>query len=162
MFGRAGYAYIYMIYGMYYCFNIVTEREGYPAAVLIRAVEPVAASDQSLHSANEESLVRRQRITDHENQPGSSAICSPKSALSRGQATNGPGKVCRYLKIDKTLNGIDLCGSELYIEDRGEVVGSDDIIQAKRIGVDYAGEWKDRPWRFYIKGNKYVSKAEKS
>jgi len=132
MFGRAGYAYVYMIYGMYSCFNIVTEREGYPAAVLIRAVEPVGASTRSSHSAQER------------------------------PATNGPGKVCRYLKIDKTVNGIDLCGSRLYIEDRGEAVSPDEIVPAKRIGVDYAGEWKDRPWRFYIKGNRYVSKVEKS
>jgi DNA-3-methyladenine glycosylase len=126
MFGPAGHAYVYLIYGMYYCFNVVTESEGYPAAVLVRAVEPVEAS-----------------LTDGK------------------PMTNGPGKLCRFFHIDKTLNGIDLCGSQLSIEDHGERVSPLDIVRAKRIGVEYAGEWKEKPWRFYIKGNKFVSKVER-
>ena len=98
MFGPAGYAYVYLIYGMYYCFNVVTEHEGYPAAVLVRAVEPVDAF-----------------VTDGK------------------PTTNGPGKLCRFFQIDKTLNGVDLCGSQLYIEDRGEIVHPRDIVHAKRI-----------------------------
>jgi len=102
MFGPPGRAYIYLIYGMYHCLNIVTEKEGYPAAVLIRGCE----------------------------------------------LADGPGKTCRDLKIDKNFNGVDLCLSkELWIEDGGEK--SPIIKKGKRIGVDYAGKWKDKLWRFY-------------
>src|SRR3989344_1946621 len=106
MFGPPGHAYVYMIYGMYYCLNFVTEREGYPAAVLIRAVD-----------------------------------------IKNGK---GPGRLCRGLNIDKKLNGVDICKSnDLWIE-AGEKNKPPQIRKGKRIGVDYAGKWKDRPWRFYI------------
>lgn len=120
MFGRAGHAYIYLVYGMYYCFNVVTESENYPAAVLIRAIQT-------------------------ENEP---------------KLTSGPGKLCRYLKIDKNLNNIDLTDDLLYIEDRGKRVPKNKIVKDERIGVDYAGKYKDKLWRFYIKDNPYVSKSE--
>lgn len=119
MFARAGHAYIYMIYGMYYCLNIVTEKEKYPAAVLIRAVEPV--SDKNLK-------------------------------------TNGPGKLCREFKIKKSLNGEDLLSNKIWIEDRRLKISKKDIVKAKRVGVDYAGKCKDYLWRFYIKGNEFISK----
>lgn len=119
MFGKSGHVYIYMIYGMYYCLNIVTERDKYPAAVLIRAVEPVS---------------------------------------NKNLKTNGPGKLCREFKIKKSLNGEDLLGDKIWIEDRGLKISKKDIIKAKRIGVDYAGKCKDYLWRFYIKGSKFVSK----
>jgi len=122
MFGRAGHAYIYMIYGMYYCLNIVTEKEKYPAAVLIRAVEP---------------------------------ICRGRTCPV---PTNGPGKLCRAFKIDKKLNGENLQSDKIWIEARGFKINKKDIVRAKRIGVDYAGKCKDYLWRFYIKGNSYVSK----
>jgi len=106
MFGPPGYAYVYMIYGMYRCLNIVTEKKGYPAAVLIRAVD-----------------------------------------MEKGK---GPGRLCRELKIDKKLNGVDLVSSkELWIEE-GEKIKLSQIKQGKRIGVDYAGKWKDKLWRFKI------------
>lgn len=126
MFGPPGYAYVYLIYGMYYCFNVVTEREGYPAAVLVRAVEPM--SPLQSRSPNRSNLL-----------------------------TNGPGKVCRYFGIDRSFNGIDLCRSVLFIEDRRTWIPPEEIAQAPRIGVDYAGRWKDMPWRFYLRGNPYVS-----
>ena len=126
MFGPAGYAYVYLIYGMYHCLNVVTEREGFPAAVLIRALEPITEGDPS--------------------------------TLAGEKLTNGPGKLCRYMKIDNRLNGADLCGLALYIEDRGQKVMPEQIIAAKRVGVEYAGRWKEKPWRFYIKGSPYVSK----
>ena len=119
MFGRAGRVYIYMIYGMYYCLNIVTEKEKYPAAVLIRAVEPISDQDQK---------------------------------------TDGPGKLCREFRIKKSLNGEDLLGSKIWIEDRDLKINKKNIVKARRIGVDYAGECKDYLWRFYIMGNKFVSK----
>jgi len=105
MFGPAGFTYVYLIYGMYYCLNIVTGREGYPAAVLIRGVEDI----------------------------------------------RGPGKVCRDLRIDKSLNAVDISTSkELWIEEGLEKIESSQIKKGKRIGVDYAGKWKDKLWRFYL------------
>ena len=105
MFGSAGHAYIYLIYGMYYCLNVVTERENYPAAVLIRAVEGIT----------------------------------------------GPGRLTRHFKIDKTLNGENMTKSKrLWIEDRGVEALPRHILRTPRIGVDYAGEWKDKKWRFLI------------
>lgn len=129
MFGEPGHAYVYFIYGFYNMLNIVTEREGYPAAVLIRAVEPVRGI----------SLMKLRRGTDE-----------PR------KLTNGPGKLCQAFCIDRSLNGGDLCGNILYVRDTGEPPPN--IIATPRIGVDYAGEWKDRPFRFLIGGNGFVSK----
>ena len=112
MFGRSGVAYVYLIYGMYHCFNVVTEREGYPAAILVRAVEPA----------------------------------SPPSTV-----IDGPGLVCRYFQIDRGLNQLDLtAGQTLWLEGRGERVSPSAITAYPRIGVDYAGEWATRPWRFRL------------
>lgn len=136
MYGTAGFSYIFIIYGMYYCFNIVTREEGVPQAVLIRALEPIEGLD----------LISQNRFK------------KPYNSLNKSQIsglTNGPGKLCKAFLIDKSLNGEDLCGSKLYIEE-----GTDknfDIISSKRVGIDYAEEAKDYPWRFYIKDNKYVS-----
>lgn len=114
MFGPPGHAYIYMIYGVYHCLNVVTEREGYPAAVLIRGCEIIDGLS-----------------------------CDGIAFL------RGPGKLCQELKIDKKLNGIDICkNKELWIEDLGVKTGH--IRKGKRIGVDYAGKWKDKLWRFYL------------
>ena len=112
MFGPGGRAYIYLIYGMYYCFNIVTEKNDYPAAVLIRGV----------------------KIKDID-----------------FKKTNGPGKVCKILHIDKKLNNLNICKKEkLWIEDRGVIITSSQIKKGPRIGIDYAGHYKNKLWRFYI------------
>jgi DNA-3-methyladenine glycosylase len=129
MFGEPGHAYVYFIYGFHYMLNIVTEREGFPAAVLIRAVEPVRGIR----------LMERRRGTDE----------------SRNLAS-GPGKLCQAFAIDRTLNGGDMCGNVLYVRDAGET--SPTIVTTSRIGVDYAGEWKHKPFRFLIGGNAFVSK----
>jgi DNA-3-methyladenine glycosylase len=128
MFGPAGYAYVYLIYGVHYCLNVVTEQPEYPAAVLIRAVEPLSG-------------------------PYEGALGPAGRRL-----TNGPGKVCRYFGIDRSFNGVDLCGSLLFIEDRGEIVLPEEVVQTTRIGVEYAGRWKDKPWRFYLRPSAYVSR----
>jgi DNA-3-methyladenine glycosylase len=112
MFGPAGVSYVYLIYGMYHCFNIVTERVGFPSAVLVRAVEDVAT----------------------------------KTLI------DGPGRACRFLAIDRRLNRVDLTGGgTLWVEDRGERVPRLAITVGRRIGVDYAGIWAKRPWRFRLK-----------
>lgn len=136
MYGGAGFSYVFIIYGMYYCFNIVTREEGNPQAVLIRAVEPIEGFD----------LMAQNRFKKLYNQ---------LSKIQIKGITNGPGKLCNALLIDKELNGEDLCGSKLYVEEgQGEKFT---VISSKRVGIDYAEEAKDYLWRFYIKDNKYVS-----
>ncbi|AET69182.1 DNA-3-methyladenine glycosylase [Desulfosporosinus orientis DSM 765] len=136
MYGGPGFSYVFMIYGMYYCFNIVTREEGTPQAVLIRAAEPIEGLE----------LMAQNRFHKAYNQLSKSQI--------KG-LTNGPGKLCRALLIDKGLNGEDLCGLKLYVgAGENEPLS---IISAKRIGIDYAGEAKDFCWRFYIEDNHYVS-----
>lgn len=136
MYGEPGFSYVFIIYGMYYCFNIVTREVGTPQAVLIRAVEPLEGFD----------LMAQNRFN------------KPYEQLNKNQIitlTNGPGKLCNALLINKTQNGEDLCGNKLYVL---EVKKEDfNIISSKRVGIDYAEEAKDFPWRFYIKDNKYVS-----
>ena len=118
MFGPPGHAYVYFIYGFWYCLNIVTEPEGVPHAVLLRALEPVTGIEDK---------------------------------------TWGPGLLCRSMGIDKRLNGADLCGGVLWLEKPPAVARPPRIARSARIGVDYAGEWARRPWRFYDRDSRYVS-----
>ncbi|MFT4106402.1 MAG: DNA-3-methyladenine glycosylase [Lacrimispora sp.] len=136
MYGEPGHSYVYLIYGMYHCFNMVTGPQGVPQAVLIRALEPVEGLDMISHN-------RYQK---------------PYGELNKKQITgltSGPGKLCRAFLIDKELNGEDLCGSRLYVEE-GETDGFS-IAESRRVGIDYAEEARDFLWRFYIEGNPYVS-----
>lgn len=136
MYQGPGFAYVFMVYGMYYCVNIVTREEGNPQAVLIRAGEPIGGLD--FMAQNRFKKIYKQ--------------------LTRSQIkglTNVPGKLCKALSIDKCLNGGDLCGDKLYVEE-GENEKSN-IISSKRIGVDYAEEAKDYLWIFYLENNEYVS-----
>jgi len=118
MYGPPGRAYVYLIYGMHHCMNVVTEPEGRGTAVLIRAIEPV---------------------------------------LNVVGNTRGPGLLCKAMQIDKSLNDYDLAGDLLYIAARplNEAVS---IVERPRIGIHYAGEWVEKPLRFYIKDNPFVSK----
>lgn len=129
MFGPAGHAYVYFIYGMYNMLNLVTEGKDYPAAVLIRAVEPVRGVE----------LMKQRR----------------QNGMLRSLAS-GPGKLCQAFDIDRSLNGADLRGKILYVEDRGEPAPR--FQATARIGVDYAGQWKDKPFRFFVQGSEFVSK----
>lgn len=138
MYGEPGYSYVYLIYGMYHCFNIVTREAGVPQAVLIRALEPVEGHE----------VMALNRFQKEYGQ------------LSKSQnkgLTNGPGKLCRALAIDRKQNGEDLHGASLYVE---EGVQEDfAVVSAKRVGIDYAQEAADYLWRFYIEGNPYVSRT---
>ena len=125
MFGPGGYGYIYFIYGMYYCFNVVTEEAGFPAAVLVRGAEPVEGTE----------IMRRRYKTDRKN-----------------LLTDGPGKLCRAFGLTRKQNGLDLTGQTLYFEDRGYCPGK--IIRSERIGIKVG---RDRQWRFYEDGSRYVS-----
>ena len=130
MFGQAGRAYIYLIYGMYHCLNIVTEKEDYPAAVLIRGIEVESIKYQVL------GIKKKSKIPNIK-------YLIPNTKI------DGPGKLCRELKIDKRLNGEDLIISrKLWLEDRGERVRN--VKKTKRIGVEYAKEYKDKLWRFTL------------
>lgn len=116
---------MYLIYGMYHCLNVVTDKEDYPAAVLIRAVVPIDYLDASGAK------------------PRSDAAAS---------TTGGPGKLCRALHITKELNNEDLTTSrQLYIADDGWRVPKRMIATSPRIGVAYAGACALYPWRYYIK-----------
>lgn len=118
MYGPPGYAYVYLIYGMHHCMNVVTEAEGHGAAVLLRALEPVEHVDGN---------------------------------------TRGPGRLCRALGIDRSLNGHDLLSEDFHILDPGEALDFN-IVTRPRIGVAYAREWAEADLRFYIEGNPWVSK----
>jgi len=120
MFGPAGQAYVYFIYGFWNCLNVVTGAAGVPHAVLVRALEPLEG------------------ITDR---------------------TWGPGLLCRALHIDRRLNGVDLTGDVLWLERAPARAPPVRIARSARIGVDYAGEWARRPWRFFERASAYVSTA---
>ncbi|MFT4144151.1 MAG: DNA-3-methyladenine glycosylase [Mobilitalea sp.] len=136
MYGSPGFSYIFLIYGMYSCFNIVSNEKEIPQAVLIRAVEPLEGTEWMAQRRFGKSL-------------------GELTKSQRRGLTNGPGKLCSALSLDRSLNGIDLCGDEVYVEE-GEGKNLS-IITTKRVGIDYAEEAKDYPWRFYIKDNEYVS-----
>lgn len=131
MFGEAGHAYIYFVYGMHYMLNIVTEDVDFPAAVLIRAVEPVSNVQQMIANRNGQ----------------------------QKHITNGPARLCQALQIDKSLNGNDVTERhDLWISE-GKKIIEQDIVCKPRIGIDYA-DAKDRGalWRFYIRDNPWVSR----
>ena len=133
MFGEAGYAYIYLIYGMYSCINIVCNEENVPECVLIRALEPIEGIELMQKRRKQEKLY---------------ALCS------------GPGKLCQALALTREQNGLDLCGEEFYVEDD---TGYSDfkIAAGKRINIDYAKESVDFPWRYIIDGHLFLSVKEK-
>jgi DNA-3-methyladenine glycosylase len=137
MFGPPGYAYVYLIYGMYNCMNVVTEKSGEGAAVLIRALEPTDGLKQM-------AINRYGKGLDELN----------KRQLKN--LTNGPGKVCKALNITKANYGADLTGDRLFIVDDG--YDSFEIGVSERINIDYAEEAKEFQWRFFIKDNPNVSK----
>lgn len=132
MFGQGGHAYVYFIYGMYWCLNVVTERADFPAAILIRAGEPLEGIDQMKRARGREKLV---------------------------DLASGPGKLCQALSITGTLNGEDMVTSKtLFMTDDGFKVRKQHLLQSPRIGVAYAGEHALKPWRYFMKDSPYVSR----
>jgi len=130
-----GLSYVYLCYGIHHLFNVVTAPKGTPHAVLIRGVEPVEGIDVMLRRRNMGSL--------------------------KPNITAGPGALSKALGIDKGLNAKDLMGDEIWIEDNGFVFPADQIVMSARVGVDYADDHALLPWRYYVKGNKFVSKPNK-
>lgn len=137
MYSSGGCAYIYQIYGMYFCLNVVTENKEVGTAVLIRAGEPIKGIEKM----------------------ASNRFSKQLSNLSKKEIqnlTNGPGKLCKALGLDKLQNGSNLMENELFICKKN-IDEPMQIVSTKRIGIDYAEEAKDFEWRFYIKDNPYVS-----
>lgn len=138
MYGGPGYAYVYIIYGMYNCMNVVVQQPGKPQAILMRGLEPVKGLEDIAKlrfGKSYEELTKKERFG----------------------LTSGPGKLCQAFGIDRRQNGEDLCGDKIYIL-KDETEESFEMVSTTRINIDYAEEAKDYPWRFYIKGNPYVSK----
>ena len=136
MYGLPGHAYVYFIYGMHHCVNVVTQLAGVPEAVLSRSLEPVAGIDL---------MLRRRGIP-----------AGPDWRLCRG-----PGSLCQALGIDRARNGADLVRGALRVLDRPDVPRSR-IARSARIGVAYAGEDARHPWRFFVSGSPAVSGARQA
>jgi DNA-3-methyladenine glycosylase len=130
MYGKAGHVYVFFVYGMYNQFNVVTGPADHPHAVLIRGVEPVE---------------------------GLETMRSRRGEMKDRNLTSGPGKLCIAFGIDRSLNGEDLVGSRVWLEDHRSLP-DDEIAVGKRIGIDYAGADAEKPWRFWLKGNRFVSR----
>jgi DNA-3-methyladenine glycosylase len=135
MFLEGGIAYVYLCYGIHEMFNVVTSVEGQPHAILIRAINPTDGIEAMLWRRNMETL--------------------------KPNLTRGPGSVAKALGISRAINAISLQSDTLWIEDRGLIIPDENIVSAPRIGVDYAGDDALLPYRFYVKGNVYVSKPNK-
>jgi len=123
MFGPAGIIYVYFTYGLHFMLNLVTGKRGYPAAVLIRAVEPV-------------------------------------DVKYKNRKFGGPARLTKTLTINKTFNNLPIFTKNhgLWLEPRIDAIAPSQIAKAKRIGVDYAGAYKNKKWRFYLKDSEFVSK----
>lgn len=131
MYGPPGTAYVYFTYGMHFCFNVVAAEEGIPHAVLVRALEPVKG----------ENLMRVRR-------------------RNRFPLATGPARLCQAMGIDLRHNGADLVEGDLYVAlPPARLRRSFEVRASRRIGVDYAGEARNYPWRFFAAGNPYVSRA---
>ncbi|MCO6510053.1 MAG: DNA-3-methyladenine glycosylase [Aridibacter famidurans] len=131
IFGPGGTAYVFFVYGVYHQLNVVTGPEDHPHVVLVRAIEPLENLDRMRE--------RRGKMPDR-------------------NLTSGPGKLCIALGIDKSFYGEDLTGNRIWLEDTPSVAASE-IASGPRVGIDYAGEYVGKPWRYWLKDNPFVSKA---
>ena len=132
MYAKGGVVYMYICYGIHDMLNIVTGMENESHAILIRAIEPLYGLDI---------MRRRRNIVNHDTR-----LC------------RGPGALARALGLNKSHNGTDLLGETIWIEDRDNPVPDDRIIASARVGMNFEGPYKTIPWRFYIRGNRYVSR----
>jgi DNA-3-methyladenine glycosylase len=131
MFAVGGTVYIFFIYGMYFQFNVVVGTLGIPHAILIRAVAPVEGIE----------TMRERR----------------GSQMKDTNLTSGPGKLCIALGIDKSFNNEDLLGEKIWLEDAANIP-PDEIACGVRVGIDYADEYAAKPWRYWLKNNRFVSR----
>lgn len=133
-YGAGGFAYVFFIYGMYYQLNVVTHTIDTPHVVLVRALEPIDGIE----------IMRARRNVKGKTMPDKNL-------------TSGPGKLTIAMGIDRGFNGEDLLGDRIWLEE-GKKFANKDIAVGKRIGIDYAGEDAEKPWRFWVKDNPFVSK----
>lgn len=131
MYGDGGYAYVYLCYGIHHLFNVVTNSREIPHAILVRALDPVEGIEEMLRRTNKKKL-------DH-------------------TLTRGPGNVSKALGILTKHSGLSLLDERIFIVDDGSKYSKGDIAASPRIGVDYAGKDALLPYRFYVKGNPFVS-----
>ena len=131
MYALGGAVYVYFIYGLHHQFNVVTGAAGVPHAVLVRALEPEEGVD----------VMRARRGLEDVR-----------------RLTSGPGKLCQALGLDRGYSGEDLTRARAWIEDAGRRLGPGEIARGPRIGIDYAQEYAAKPWRFWVKGNPFVSR----
>lgn len=141
MFGKGGYYYVYLIYGMYWNLNIVTGDKDFPTAILVRALEPIYDSGKLLAENTKEEMRELKKLS------------------------SGPGKLCCWMEIDKSFYGKSVESEELFIVNSISelapttfVDDNSEIVATKRVGVGYAGESADLDWRYYIKNNEFVSR----
>jgi DNA-3-methyladenine glycosylase len=127
MYGPPGHAYLFLLYGMHWAFNVVVAAEGLPHAILVRALEPT-------HGLEAMAAARGLTPSDR-------------------RLTNGPGKLCQALGLHRAHNAADLCGPALFLSAGPPLK----VGRSPRINVDYAGAWAAKPWRFYARGNPFVS-----
>jgi DNA-3-methyladenine glycosylase len=135
MFEQGGIAYVYLCYGIHEMFNIVTSVAGQPHAILIRAIVPTDGLDIIMHRRNMDTI--------------------------KPNITRGPGSVAKALGISRKINACSLQSDTIWCEDRGMVFDASEVAAGPRIGVDYAGDDALLPYRFYVKGNIFVSKPNK-
>ena len=135
LYSQGGVSYVYLCYGIHHLFNIVSSVEGEPHAVLIRGIEPLTGKD----------IMETRR----------------NMSATKGAISAGPGSAAKALGINRSFNKKDLGGEEIWLEDHGIRYTEDQIAVSPRVGVAYAQEDALLPWRFFIKGNKYVSKPNK-
>lgn len=131
MYARGGTVYVFLVYGLHHQFNVVAGGEGVPHAVLIRALEPDEGID----------IMRARRGLE-----------------DARRLASGPGKLCQALALDRGHDGEDLTGRRVWLEDVGRVIEPREVARGPRVGIDYAGEYVSKPWRFWIKGSPFVSR----
>ena len=150
MFGPAGIAYVYLVYGMHHCLNVVTEREDRPAALLIRAVEAVEGID-AIRASREVVATRRTRTAG--------PLSTPRR-VADVRLASGPGLVAAAFGVDRSFTGMDLCdpASPLRLEARPADETRPEIIATPRVGIAFAGEpWVSMPWRLTVAGSPSLS-----
>jgi len=135
MYAQGGFAYVYLCYGIHHLFNVVTNEKNIPHAILIRGAEPLKGINKMLERIGKEKLDKT--------------------------LTRGPGNVSKALGIHTTHSGMSLLSKEIFIADDGFIYSKKEIASSPRIGVDYAGDHALLPYRFYIKGNPFVSGSNK-
>jgi len=132
MYGPPGHAYVYLIYGVHHCLNLVTGPKGFPAAVLIRALEPLEG-------------IERMRVL--------------RGGRPDAELTAGPGRLCQALAIDRRFDKADLCAADalLFVEE-GQPVADPTVGRSPRVGVQGDRRARTVPWRFYVRGNPFLSR----